>query len=378
MSKALKYQQVIDTLQSQITEGKYTLGKRIPTQNELTNHFKVSRPTIEKALEDLECRGFVQRRKGSGTFVVYDALRSNTKLKFAFISLRPPRGYDFESNFVQMLASNFFARAKRKGFDLLTDMSTANDIDELFRHARQSCEEMIDSGVDGVFMLPVDFAKDDEIINGTLAEIFDRADVPIVLLDRDVFQTPRRSGYDIVGINNRRSAFVLTDHLIKNGATDLYFVKCPLHSNVVSERVEGFNSAMEYNGLASRDKLICGYGEHERKTIEGLIKRRTGHVGFVCLNDQTASILMRDIVKMGFDVPSKVRIAGFDDLPTSSLLFSPLTTIRQPVEAIVDTAINVMENRLKDLSMPPREIYVAEELVVRQSCGSIAAEGEGG
>ncbi|MFI4911759.1 MAG: GntR family transcriptional regulator [Sedimentisphaeraceae bacterium JB056] len=377
-NKALKYQEVIDVLEEQILEGKYSLGQKIPTQNELTEYFGVSRPTIEKALEYLEQQGLVQRRKGSGTFVRYDQDKKNLKLKFAFIALRPPKDYDFESNFVQLFVSNFSAESKKRNFELIIDVSIISNSEQLFSHSLKSCKDIIDSGVNGVFMLPVDFAGKDTTVNRALADAFDSADIPVVLLDRDVFQMPERSPYDIVGINNRRGSFVITNHLINNGAEDVYFVTCPLNSNVVSDRIDGFKSAVEYNGLDSRNRIIYDYDYRGQnpgmEILKKFIEQSQQPVGFVCLNDEAASVLIRDVVKMGFDVPRQVRVAGFDDLPTSSLLFSPLTTIRQPVEAIVQTAVNVMENRLQDPAMPAREIYVAEKLIIRESCGRDAAQ----
>jgi len=47
--------------------------------------------------------------------------------------------------------------------------------------------------------------------------MFSEADVPVILLDRDLDDFPSRSGYDLVGINNRRAGYVLTKHLIQQG-----------------------------------------------------------------------------------------------------------------------------------------------------------------
>ncbi len=51
----LKYQSIIRSLEQDILEGKYLLGQRIPTQNDLSDHFGVSRPTIEKAMAEKVC-----------------------------------------------------------------------------------------------------------------------------------------------------------------------------------------------------------------------------------------------------------------------------------------------------------------------------------
>ncbi len=371
MASVLKYQKIIDFLKTEILEGKYPKGGRIPTQAELTAQHGVSRPTVEMALVRLERLGLIERRKGSGTFVIYDApATGRRKRRFAFVALRTPRHYDLESSFVQALVSEFSSQAEAAGFEPVVDVSFGEDIYsyDFFRDAGKS-----GSDVDGAFILPIDFVADNNEINRTIVDCFVKRAIPVVLLDRDICLMPDRSEFDVVGINNRRSAFILTNHLINAGTEELYFVSCGLNSNAVSDRMDGFVASMTYHGLAPKRRIIwdcnrCRRGEET--FLQDLIKTAPKPCGLVCLNSQTAGVVMREVLKQGFDVPADVRIAGFDDLPSSSLLYSPLTTIRQPVEAIISTAIDIMNSRLEKPDMPAREIYVAEELVVRDSCGN--------
>ncbi len=368
----LKYQSIIQTLEREILEGRYSFGQRIPTQNDLTAHFGVSRPTIEKALDHLEDKGFIQRRKGSGTFVSIDVNKERKKLKFAIIAPRPSQECDFESNFVQLLISNFSAQAAKCDFNLFIDVAIADDEGKLLANSLKTAERLITGGIDGVFVLPVDFAVDDDAINSAVVQSFTGAGVQVVLLDRDICRMPHRSRYDVVGINNRRAGFVLTDHLISNGAKNLVFVSCPFSSNTVKERIEGFKMALEHHNMGSDNRVIYDYdsqtsGSH--REIVKMISASNAPTGIVCLNDQTAGVVMNEVVKSGFNVPADVRIAGFDDLPMSSLLQCPLTTIRQPVAAMVQTAIDIMCCRLKEPEMPARDIFVVEQLIIRLSCG---------
>ncbi len=63
------YQQVADTIVAAIADGKYALGKRLPSERDLAEEFKVSRPTIREAMIALEIRGLVEARHGSGIYV---------------------------------------------------------------------------------------------------------------------------------------------------------------------------------------------------------------------------------------------------------------------------------------------------------------------
>jgi GntR family transcriptional repressor for pyruvate dehydrogenase complex len=63
------YQQVADRIVAAITSGTYALGKRLPSERDLAEEFKVSRPTVREALIALEIRGLVESRHGSGVYV---------------------------------------------------------------------------------------------------------------------------------------------------------------------------------------------------------------------------------------------------------------------------------------------------------------------
>jgi GntR family transcriptional regulator len=63
------YSQIIEVLLEAIREGKLKPEDRLPTQEELTQHFGVSLAPVKQALAELEERGIITRRQGLGTFV---------------------------------------------------------------------------------------------------------------------------------------------------------------------------------------------------------------------------------------------------------------------------------------------------------------------
>lgn len=64
------YQQVATTIAAAIQRGDYRPGQRIPSERELADEHKVSRPTIREATIALEVIGLVRSRHGSGIYVV--------------------------------------------------------------------------------------------------------------------------------------------------------------------------------------------------------------------------------------------------------------------------------------------------------------------
>ncbi len=65
----LKYESVADDIVQKISAGNYRPNDKLPTTEELCEQYQVSKITIKKAMDELEQRGLVARRRGSGTFV---------------------------------------------------------------------------------------------------------------------------------------------------------------------------------------------------------------------------------------------------------------------------------------------------------------------
>ncbi|WP_338786901.1 GntR family transcriptional regulator [Metabacillus sp. FJAT-53654] len=66
---AVKYKEIADCLERDIRDGKFDTAKKLPTEEELINNFKVSRNTIRKAINQLVNLGLIYQVQGSGMFL---------------------------------------------------------------------------------------------------------------------------------------------------------------------------------------------------------------------------------------------------------------------------------------------------------------------
>ncbi len=64
------YYQLAEHLLQDIHHGRYGVGDRIPSEQQLAGVFSVGRPTVRQATEWLVQQGYLQRRRGSGTYVM--------------------------------------------------------------------------------------------------------------------------------------------------------------------------------------------------------------------------------------------------------------------------------------------------------------------
>ncbi len=67
-----RYGKLADSLIKRIKQGFWGIGDYLPSENNLAVEFEVSRPTVRRALQNLEENGFISRRRGDGTRVLAD------------------------------------------------------------------------------------------------------------------------------------------------------------------------------------------------------------------------------------------------------------------------------------------------------------------
>jgi DNA-binding transcriptional regulator YhcF (GntR family) len=68
-SRQTKHRRVFEHVLADIESGKLKEGERLPSEMELVKEFATSRPTVARALRDLQNLGLVERKVGSGTYV---------------------------------------------------------------------------------------------------------------------------------------------------------------------------------------------------------------------------------------------------------------------------------------------------------------------
>jgi len=206
-------------------------------------------------------------------------------------------------------------------------------------------------------------------VNRRLARSLERAQIPIVLLDRCYLPFPERSAHDLVGIDNRRAGYLAAAHLISVGARRLAFLGEEHAASTVDARIAGFLGALRVGGIRMDvDPVWRGDPQDE-----ALVQRLVDAVhpdAIVCANDLTAARLMQMLLGMGVKIPEEVRIVGIDDVRYASLLPVPLTTVHQDCAGLGAVAMATMLDRLEHPELPVRDVLVATKLVIRRSCGA--------
>jgi len=356
-----KYREILEKIQEEIALGKYKPGQRLPSETDLVRRYGASRKTVFRAMHELQSLGVVVRRIGSGTFVS----QTSGVGSHVFGLLIPELG---QTEIFEGICKGMMEAPQAIHHSLLWG-NTAPQENQKEEIAEQLCRHYISRKVSGVFFAPVEYTPGRHEANHRIMAALSKAHIPVVLLDRCIERYPQRSNYDLVGIDNRRAAYLITEHLVRAGAKKIAFFARPNSAPTVDARIAGYREALLSSGkLPGTGSVILGEATDER-FVKGVLKKDRPD-SFVCANDHTAGNLMHTLLSIGQKIPEDVRIVGFDDVKYARLLPVPLTTQHQPCREIGRIALAVMLERIANPDLPVRDVLLGCELIVRQSCGA--------
>ncbi|MBK1882807.1 GntR family transcriptional regulator [Luteolibacter pohnpeiensis] len=362
----VRYREVARQLRDEVISGRYGKNGKMPSEAQLVSRFGVSRPTVAKALSLLGSEGLVERRAGSGTYAKSEpAVAESSKL----LALLIPNLENTE--IFQLICGEIASLARLHNFSLVWGGSGQPKLDAQlnYQQTEELCRQFIERRVSGVFFAPHELIEEKEKANRAMAVMLREAGIPVVLLDRDFTPFPTRSDFDLVGMDNAAAGFLLADHLLRLGCTRIHFVARPHSAPSVDARISGVREALGRKGI-NPDRNWLHVGEmSDRKFIRGLIGPLRPDA-YICANDHTAALLMREFHKANVRVPQDVRVVGFDDVKFATLVSPPLTTVQQPCREMALTAFRAMMARQSDPMLPACHLTLPPRLVIRDSCGA--------
>jgi DNA-binding LacI/PurR family transcriptional regulator len=364
VSELPRHRAIYEELLAEIRSGVYKPGERLPSEAILCERFQASRITVAKAFQSLQRDRLVNRRPGSGTYVEKPA----QELSLQFGVLIPDFG---TTDIFEPICQGILRSPAARSHSLTWGSSTAAATNSI-EAAEQLCQQYIAQRVAGVFFAPTEFSESRNESNHRLAEMLERAEIPVVLLDRDFKLYPDRSNFDLVGIDNHRAGYVLTQHLIHAGAKRIVFAQRRNAASTVDARAAGYRDAL-YN--LRRDCLPAFFNTDldDPSEVKTMLDREHPD-GIICANDITAARLMRTLVSLGVRIPRDIRMAGIDDVSYAKFLPTPLTTLRQNCSEIGAVAMSTMLDRISHPNYPVRDVLVRCELTVRASSGFVPTE----
>lgn len=216
--------------------------------------------------------------------------------------------------------------------------------------------------LDGVILVPPQSS------DLALVEILERLGVPFVRISPGI--EPDRGAR--VFVNEHRGGYEATRHLIGLGHRDIGFLGRTMigAKRTARFRFDGFMTAMNEAGLSVSDDWIVdadftvASGQSGAEHILGGRRRPTA---IVAANDAMAAGVLAAARRMELRLPEDLSVTGFDDVQTAVTVFPRLTTIRQPLEQIGETAAEMLLAAQLTGKIEPTSHHLEVELIVRES-----------
>lgn len=358
MDTTPKYQYVFESLRNDILSGRFTGNDRFPSEVQLMRKFKVSRNTVRAALENLKRSGMIETRNGSGTYLSAAACKAT-----GTIGLIMP--VTTSAEIFPLICAEISQLARKAGYS--TVFGDASSPDPLIRttQALRLAHDYANGRIAGVLLKPLELAPDFENTTSEIVSVLDAANVPVVLVDCDIVNPPRRSKYDLVGLDNVRVGYLLAEHLVSCGARRIHVLVRPGSAPTVYKRAQGVRAALLDAGLPWKSAFLHEFDPEDlplvRKAFSGTAD------AIICGNDYTAARLLDSLRKLKIKVPRDIKVTGVDDVRYSTLVSPQLTTVRQPCAQIAAAAFQLLTERISNPGLPAREVLLDAELVVRGS-----------
>jgi DNA-binding LacI/PurR family transcriptional regulator len=186
--------------------------------------------------------------------------------------------------------------------------------------------------------------------------------LPAVLVNAgvDELKFPRVSTDDAVAVEQAYA------HLVSLGHERIGVLLGPADHVPSRRKLAALQAAVKGAGDVAYEVERSAFSmEGGRAAAAKLVGREV--TGILCASDVLALGAVRAVRRLGLRVPEDVSIIGYDDSALMTCMDPPLTTVRQPIEAMGQSVVDLLVQQIGGTGVAPDELLFEPELVVRGS-----------
>lgn len=259
---------------------------------------------------------------------------------------------DLNNPFFTNLLASLEACVRERGYDLI--VASSND-------SRREEEERLGALLAwqpaGLIVVPCDDAFESRAL-------LSRRRVPFVVVDR----VPADFRGDAVSVDNADAGRLAAEHLIALGHRDIVVAASTLDLQNIRERYDGIAQAFGAAGVSAPVVIEVGFSFEEASERVGEFLAAGHHpTAFLALTTFATLGILSALRERGRSIPGDVSVVGFDDYSWMQAVSPPLTSIRQPVDAIGREAWGRLRARIEGSGEPPTRIRLLCDLMGRAS-----------
>ena len=350
------YLRVKERLRSDLLSAQADHGlDRAPTLDALEKQYRVSRPTLSKALAALAAEGVLIKQPGRGMFALPSLLQDPANPENAAAPARPTIGY-IAPLYGAELAQNVFSGIDQVAHQRDYRVLMTGSGDSVARE-RAAAQEMIAAGVRGLILYPTLRQGEQQKRDYLRTEDFG---VPLVLLDT----CTREQGHTQVIFDNKRAGAQVTRWLLEQGRRriGLVFYTENAHHPGLEARYQGYLGVMRDFGLAVNPHLVrrvppAQVEAHLEPILDEWLSLPEPPDAIIACNDLVAMELIERLLERGIQVPEDICVVGFDNSVAASRFKPAFTTTAPDFENLGVIACEALLDGL-DAGSLPSQIYV--------------------
>ncbi|MGC4102389.1 LacI family DNA-binding transcriptional regulator [Ferruginibacter sp.] len=199
-------------------------------------------------------------------------------------------------------------------------------------------------------------------------KLFFEKKIPVVFFDR----VDEHSDNTHVIIDNYKSGYVATQHLIEQGCKKIVTLTASLKRNVYAQRHAGYTDALYDAGIPYDKQLVLIKDLTEKSALEAaheILKMWPIPDGLFVTNDFIAAVCMQELKNNGLRIPQDIAIVGFNNDSISKIIEPQLTTINYPGKDMGEIAARSLIHHLKGTGniAATNRIIIKSDLIVRGS-----------
>lgn len=258
-----------------------------------------------------------------------------------------------ENQFYPVAIERLSNALQEQGYHILIFMvpQTQGDIGHIV-------QELMDYQVDGIITASVSMSSD-------LTARCAAAGIPIVMFNRG----QDGSGHSSVTSANVEGGRKVADFLVAGGHERIAHIAGWEGSSTGRDRLRGFAEGLAAQGRAPVDVIDGMYDRAAAAAATRRLMSRADPPDAIFVGNDHMAFAVMDTLRheLGLKVPQDVSVVGYDDVPLAAWAAYDLTTVRQPVNRMVEATVETMLAKIADRDRPAQKIEIDGPLVVRGS-----------
>ncbi|HEU4331151.1 MAG TPA: GntR family transcriptional regulator [Lapillicoccus sp.] len=354
---APKYLALAGTLRGAIAVGRWPLGARLPVERELAHQHQVALNTVRRAVALLCREGLLERRQGSGTYVL--ARPSERGAKPDVVGVLVPSTTYYYPRVLEGIERALSAQDVR----MMLSCAAYDPAEEL-----RQAERLVASGAQGLIVVPTLHTNPDPVAH--LAAL-KAVGVPQVLVERIPPSPAPDDDTEYVATDHVAGAYAAVRHLRDLGHERVGYLGRSGTASSASVGA-GFDAAVTAR-ITSADNLLREESDSwPAESFDAFVRTCAdrGVTAVLCLGDREGAGLEAAVHRAGRRVPGDLAVVAYDD-EVADLAEVPLTAVRPPKEELGRLAAQLLLRRLRlGPSAARHQVRIKPAIIVRDSCGA--------